>query len=59
MKIDTDDVQPIDRSHRHVKICGEPKQPSQREIKYFMQLIQSIVHRSRVDNESSRVHPSQ
>lgn len=59
MKTDIPDVPERDRIHRHVKICGKPKEPSDREIRLFMGLVKSIVQRSRVDNESSRIHSSQ
>jgi hypothetical protein len=60
MKIDIPDVPEGDRIYRNVKICGKPREPSDREIKLFMTLIQSIVKRSRIENEneSSRLHQS-
>lgn len=61
MKLDIPEVPEGDRIHRDVKICGKPREPSNREVRLFMSLIQSIVKRSRIENEdqSSRVYTSQ
>ena len=60
MKNDIPEVPKGDRIYRDVKICGEPREPSAREISVFMTLIQSIVMRSRIEDEqSSRLHQSQ
>jgi len=51
------DIPEPPKQHNDVKIRGKYKQPSDRDISVFMELIQQIVQRSR-DDESRRLHQS-
>lgn len=54
MKID---IPEPPKQYNNVKIRGECKSPSSRQVSVFMALVQRIVKRSR-DDESRRLHQS-